>query len=297
MYSGTTFHHQSGNVIGAHQRIDRVAKRHLIHRIGHSHFFPSIKTILHFEGRNGPDGLKSKSPSVDEPWHFITPGANENDPLVTLITDHLHNLAEALRSEDEVRAGFEAAWLSHAIVDGLTPAHHYPLAEKVEELWGKPHLERSSMLDKIMIKGTGKRDTISKNWQYWGSKGVFMAHVMYEWGVSTAISVGKFSDIGLREADFRRIEEEGYIPFFLESVHTINERLREARRKMSGLLTFGEIHIDANHAGMLGKAFAEVMPGMEEPYKGWSAVLMEQLAAIQREPALYLMVQLPRRME
>ena len=71
----------------------------------------------------------------------------------------------------------------------------------------------------------------------------------------------------------------------------------EARRKMSGLLTFGEIHIDANHAGMLGKAFAEAMPGMDEPYKGWSAILMEQLAAIQREPALYLMVQLPRRME
>ena len=46
-----------------------------------------------------------------------------------------------------------------------------------------------------------------------------------------------------------------------------------------------------------GKAFAEAMPGMDEPYKGWSAVLMEQLAAIQREPALYLMVQLPRRME
>ena len=71
----------------------------------------------------------------------------------------------------------------------------------------------------------------------------------------------------------------------------------EARRKMTGLLTFGEIHIDANHAGMLGKAFAEAMPGMDEPYKGWSAILMEQLAAIQREPALYLMVQLPRRME
>ena len=71
----------------------------------------------------------------------------------------------------------------------------------------------------------------------------------------------------------------------------------EARRKMSGLLTFGEIHIDANHAGMLGKAFAQAMPHMDEPYRGWSAALMGQLAAIQQEPALYLMVQLPRRME
>ena len=57
----------------------------------------------------------------------------------------------------------------------------------------------------------------------------------------------------------------------------------EARRKMSGLLTFGEIHIDANHAGMLGKAFAQAMPHMDEPYRGWSAALMEQLAAIQQD--------------
>ena len=120
MYSGTTFRHHSGNIIGVHQRIDRVAKRHLIHHIGHSSFFPSITTILHFEGRNGPDGIKSKSPSHDEPWHYISPNATPDDPLITIITDHLHNLAEALKKQDEVRAGFEAAWLSHAITDGLT---------------------------------------------------------------------------------------------------------------------------------------------------------------------------------
>jgi len=223
MYSGTTFHHQSGNVIGAHQRINRVAKRHLIHHIGYTPFFPSIKTILHFEGKNGPDGIKSKSPSIDEPWHFINPEAGADDQLIGVIKDHLYNLAEALRSEDEVRAGFEAAWLSHAIVDGLTPAHHFPLAEKVEELWGKPHHERSSTKEKIMIKGHSRRDTISKNWQYWGKGGVFSAHVGYEWGVSTAIAVGSFKDIGITAKLLARIEEEGYIPYFLESVRAIDE--------------------------------------------------------------------------
>lgn len=223
MYSGTTFHHQSGNVVGAHQRIDRVAKRHLIHHIGHSSFFPSVKTILHFEGKNGPDGIKSKSPSIDEPWHFINPEAGEDDQLVGLIRDHMYNLAAALKAEDEVRAGFEAAWLSHAIVDGLTPAHHYPLAEKIEELWGKPHAERSSTRDKIMIKGQNRRDTLSKNWQYWGKGGIFSAHVGYEWGVSTAIAIGKFKDIGIRDKDLKRIEAEGYIPYFLESVKAIDE--------------------------------------------------------------------------
>ncbi len=223
MYAGTTFHHKSGNFVGAHQRIDRVAKRHLIHHIGRTPFFPSIKTILHFEGKNGPDGIKSKSPSIDEPWHFINPAAGVDDPLVEIITDHIYNLAEALRAEDEERAGFEAAWLSHAIVDGLTPAHHYPLAEKIEELWGKPHSERATKREKIMIKGSTKRDTLSKNWQYWGSGGIFSAHVGYEWGVTSAIAVGKFKDIGVTQADLQRIEEEGYVPFFLESVKAIDD--------------------------------------------------------------------------
>lgn len=223
MYSGTTFYRQSGKVTGAHQRIDRVAKRHLVHHIGRSSFFPSIKTILHFEGKNGPDGIKSKSPSVDEPWHFINPEAGADDPLVETIKNHMYNLSAALKAKDEVRAGFEAAWLSHAIVDGLTPAHHYPLAEKIEELWGKPHLERDSKRDKIMIKGHSHRDTLSKNWQYWGAKGVFTAHFLYEWGVSTAIAVGKFKNIHLREKDLRRIEQEGYIPYFLESVKAVDD--------------------------------------------------------------------------
>ena len=223
MYAGTTFHNKSGNSVGAHQRIDRVAKKHLIHHIGKEPFFPSIKTILHFEGRNGPDGIKSKSSSIDEPWHFINPEAGMEDQLITVISDHMFNLAKALKEHDEVRAGFEAAWLSHAIVDGLTPAHHYPLAEKIEELWGKPHGERSSTRDKVMIKGTNKRDTLSKNWQYWGAGGVFSAHVGYELGVSTAIALGNFKDIGIRDKDLRRIEKEGYISYFLESVKAVDD--------------------------------------------------------------------------
>lgn len=222
MYAGTTFHHQSGNVVGAHQRIDRVAKRHLIHHIGRSVFFPSIKTILHFEGKNGPDGIKTKSPSVDEPWHFINPEAGADDPLIGIIKDHMYNLSEALKAEDEIRAGFEAAWLSHAVVDGLTPAHHYPLAEKIEELWGKAHTERSSKKDKIMITGHNRRDTINKNWQYWGKGGVFSAHVGYEWGVSSAIAVGSFKNVGITKSDLDRIEKEGYIPYFLESIKAID---------------------------------------------------------------------------
>ena len=223
MYSGTTFHHKSGNIVGVHQRIDRVAKRHLVHHIGVTPFFPSIKTILHFEGKNGPDGIKGKSPSVDEPWHYINPEAGRDDPLITIIQDHMVNLSRALEVRDEVRAGFEAAWLAHAIVDGLTPPHHYPLAEKIEELWGKPHTERLSTKDKIMITGANRRETLAKNWQYWGKGGVFTAHIGFEWGVAAALATGKFKNIGITHKDLERIEREGYIGYFLESVKAVDE--------------------------------------------------------------------------
>ena len=223
MYSGTTFRHHSGNVVGVHQRIDRVARKHLKHHLSHDEFFPSIKTILHFEGRNGPDGIKSKSPSVDEPWHFITPGAGPDDQLVVQIVNHIHNLGVALRKQDEERAAFEAAWLSHAIVDGLTPAHHFPLADKIEELWGKAHHERDSKKDKVLIKGINRRDMMSKNWQYWGSKGIFSAHIFYELGVASAISATTFKEIGLKSKDLERMEKDGYISYFLESIKEIDD--------------------------------------------------------------------------
>lgn len=53
--------------------------------------------ILHFEGNNGPDGIKRKSPSQDEPWHFIDPTRADDRELIDMILDHHHNLVDALR--------------------------------------------------------------------------------------------------------------------------------------------------------------------------------------------------------
>lgn len=72
MYSGTTLYNKSGNVMGAHQKFDRAARKFVSERrpgLG----FPSSKQILHFEGNNGPDGVKRKSARKDEPWHFWDP--------------------------------------------------------------------------------------------------------------------------------------------------------------------------------------------------------------------------------
>ena len=196
--------------MGVHQRIDKVARRHFMPLLDKDVQFPSINAILHFEGNNGPDGVKRKSPSVDEPWHFIDPDKPEDLAVMQMITDHQHNLAQALNDKNEERAAFEAAWMAHAIVDGLTPAHHFPLADKIEELFGMPHHERSSVREKNIIKGHNRRDTLSKNWQYWGKRGIFMNHFMYEFGVATAILGKGFGKIEITESDIAALKANGY---------------------------------------------------------------------------------------
>ncbi len=192
MYSGTILRNSSGHLAGTHQRIDRIARRHIA-ALNKSLWFPSIRSILHFEGNNGPDGIKRKSPGGhDEPWHFVNPDNPDDNELYAQINHHHHNLVIALKQKDEIRAGFEAAWLSHAIVDGMTPAHHYPLADKIKELWGKPKNHRDSVFEKNIIKGNNVRDSFDRNWQYWGAKGVFTTHFLFEFGVATSIAGHRF---------------------------------------------------------------------------------------------------------
>lgn len=223
MYSGTTFRTKSGRIMGVHQRIDRLARKSLDSRIPAHLTFPSIQQILHFEGLNGPDGIKRKSPSIDEPWHHINPEDPSDRGIIDLINDHIHNLSIAIKNDNMERAAFEAGWLAHAVVDGLTPAHHADLGGKIEELWGKAHHERDSVRDKTIIRGKSHIDTFKKNWQYWGKGGIFTAHIMFEWGVATTIASVKFdSSAGANGNDVIRLEREGFEALFYESLRTIN---------------------------------------------------------------------------
>ena len=224
MYAGTTFRRHSGSIVGVHQKINRLARHNLKKYESKAVHFPNITDILHFEGNNGPDGVKRKQPSRDEPWHFIDPNKPSDTGLITIINDHISNLAVALKTSNHERASFEAAWLAHAVVDGLTPAHHYPLNDKIEELWGKPHHERMSIKDKNIIKGISKRDTISKNWQYWGVGGVFTAHVSFELGVASMMATQRtYRGSQASANEVSRIKSEGYDDYFIESLHRIDE--------------------------------------------------------------------------
>lgn len=62
----------------------------------------------------------------------------------------------------------------------------------------------------------------------------------------------------------------------------------EAQRKMAGLLKFGEITLDSSHTQLLDSAFSHLAE--QDRFASWSATLLDYLSAIEREPALYLMV-------
>jgi hypothetical protein len=201
--------------MGAHQRIDRIARKHLMKLLDDTAEFPSIKSILSFEGNNGPDGVKRKSPSIDEPWHYIDPKKKNDVTLIGMINDHVKNLANALSEKNEERASFEAAWLAHAVVDGLTPAHHFPLADKIHELFGKPHDQRLTVKEKNLIIGTSRRDTMSKNWEYWGGKGIFSSHILFELGIATSM-VGRRYPSKIDSNTLTELKLKGYEAVFLD---------------------------------------------------------------------------------
>ncbi|NLA42794.1 hypothetical protein GX865_01375 [Candidatus Saccharibacteria bacterium] len=225
MYSGTTFRIKSGRVMGVHQRIDRVAKRQLRPFIPSSLKFPTLYQILHYEGLNGPDGIKRKSPAKDEPWHYINPEDPNDTALLDMIDEHISNMGKALRSKNVERAAFEAAWMAHAITDGLTPAHHYPLESKLEELRCGEGIEtRTTTKEKILLPGKTRRHQLENNWEFWGAKGVMTTHFNFELGVATTISTAKLTTMAhaFNGDDIIQLEKYGFRDLYLNILSEIH---------------------------------------------------------------------------
>lgn len=223
MYSGTTLHGKSGNLVGAHQKFDRVARRFVTHLRGDDSF-PNIGEILHFEGNNGPDGIKRKSPANDEPWHYWDPADESDSSLLDLIEEHRVSLSKALAAGETERAAFEAAWLAHAIVDGLTPAHHFPYEKTLIELRGEGIETRTSFRKKVLIPGNTKRQKISNNWKMWGAKGLLISHGTFEWGVSSIVLPLKLRDAQPKEADIKHARNIGFTEYLRETALAIDEK-------------------------------------------------------------------------
>ena len=174
----------SGRLVGTHQKLDRAARAWLAKLSPDFADFPTAKELIYFEGTRGPDGLKRKSPGVDEPIHFILPD-NDDGRLIKDILDHQHNLHLALLKQDQTRTAFEAAWLAHAITDGLTPAHHFPYQEAVSELMSdKEYVTIFGQPVKGIMRGETFAQAARNNWLYWGVEGVMSKHIVFEYGAA-----------------------------------------------------------------------------------------------------------------
>jgi hypothetical protein len=79
-------------------------------------FLPAkLRRFLHFEGKNGPDAIKRKSPAQDEPWHYYSPFDEQDSQLIDLIKSHYKQLVVELKAKNKEKSAFEAAWLAHAL--------------------------------------------------------------------------------------------------------------------------------------------------------------------------------------
>lgn len=223
MYSGWLLTNQSGEIFGAHQKINRIASKRLAEVDIDTSSFPDIKLIQHFEGRNGPDGLKTKSPGQDEPHHFYYPDDPESTDLLQHLRSHYTKLVESLKSGDQDRAAYEAAWLSHVITDGLTPAHHHPYEEEYEQIAGYKPGDASKPTERMMIKGDTVYDTARKNWDFWGAKGLFITHGLFELGFAGIIKPLRLKSAALTEYDTKLVEHIGIEEVFKRYAEQIVE--------------------------------------------------------------------------
>ena len=206
--------------MGVHQKINRAAHKSLKLSAKDS-FFPSIKQINHFEGRNGPDGIKSKSTGQDEPWHFYDPYNPDDTALLEDVHKHYDNLVNQLTKQDQEKAAFEAAWLAHALVDGLTPAHHYPYEEELTKIRGSGNETRDTIKKKIVVRGETRRQSLKKNWMIWGAKGLITTHGLFEFGVATILAPIKLKPANIKSIEVDNTKAQGLDQLFISAARRI----------------------------------------------------------------------------
>lgn len=206
---------RTGRHLGTHQKVDRIARRHLTKYLSPALNFPSIKEIIHFEGSRGPDGIKLKSPGRDEPFHFIDP-SNPEGELLEHVRAHSKNLTKALVEDDQTRAAFEASWLAHTVADGLTPAHHESMQQQTKHM---KHSETTSKVrGKVVMGGATAKEIVQNNWQFWGAKGIMTNHTLFEAGIAVAAKPYKFKSGMPFEHDIESLEQEGYEHLYVRLV-------------------------------------------------------------------------------
>lgn len=208
-------------VLRTHQKVDRMAYRHLSELLETE---PPIdlKSILHFEGPRGPDAARLKKNGNVAPWHFYQPSA-DNEKYLNIVRTHHDNLAKEIRKKDAVRAAFEAAWLAHALVDGLTPAHHFPYEIELENLRQSGKETRQTIAGHFFVKGTTSRDSLQRSFELIGPKGLLTTHTSFEAGAAMIIMPLRYSVGKVTEADIELLRRSSLIEVFEIYVQEIDQ--------------------------------------------------------------------------
>ncbi len=212
-------------VFHAHQKLDRVARRHLRRYVPKDAFFPHSVQITHFEAGRGPDNAKLKRQiNGEQPWHFIDPFNPDDTELYGLIDVHYKGLVKALKDKDEIQSAFQAAWLAHALVDGLTPAHHYPYEEELARLrGGEGRNTRKGLTGRLYVKSPTVRESLLMSTKLVGPKGLLTNHAMFEAGAYALIAPLSLNNGRPSKADLKHVREVGVTEVFKELSREVAE--------------------------------------------------------------------------
>lgn len=211
-------------IFHAHQKLDRVAHRQLLNLLPEGHAFPAIAQVLSFEGGRGPDSAKLKRLKQGQPWHFVDPLDASDTDLHNQILAHHDKLVQALRQTDSIRAAFEAAWLAHALVDGLTPAHHFPYESELSRLrGGETRHTRKGLLGRLYVQGDTVTKSVLQSIKLVGPKGLLTTHAMFEIGAYVLILPQRFGRALPSPSDLETIETDGVVNVFKRMASEVAE--------------------------------------------------------------------------
>jgi hypothetical protein len=212
-------------IFHAHQKLDRVAYRHLRTLLPPGSFFPSIKQVMHFEAGQGPDNSKLKRQlHGEQPWHFVNPFDPADTDLHQQIKRHYDNLVRALTKQDDVRSAFEAAWLAHALVDGLTPAHHFPYEAELSRLrGGEERHSRKGLLGRVYVKSDTVTKSVLQSMKLVGPKGLLTTHAMFEAGAWAIIRPLPFTKAVPTAREMKQVTSDGVVEVFKQLAREVAE--------------------------------------------------------------------------
>jgi hypothetical protein len=231
MYSGFLTPKHSATWIGTHQKFNKIAFKTL-RDIVNQHpdqlgvadirsRFPRLKLIQHFEGINGPDGIKVKSPAQNEEWHYYDPFDDNDEGIFESIHIHFNGLVKALRERNQDKAAFEASWLAHTLTDGLTPAHHYPYEKEMEEIRGASKDSRTSKRKKLIVRGSGLWDSLRKTWML--HENLMSTHISFEIGVTAAVLTNRLKGSRPSQIELNFAKNHGRVEVFKQYANEIGE--------------------------------------------------------------------------